>query len=136
MIVRTDTGASVQPLGFSLLSSSVTPVAMVGSVRYLGKISVENQAFTRDDADAIRLSEDWNRTRDVIVSALLPSQASGQDISAVPVSADLHGILMSSKVEAHGNRVVVTAIVPPGLLKTLLATGQPAAAAQPNIPSH
>lgn len=101
-------------LGGPFIGGSVKPVALVASVRYLGDWALHAQAFMRNESEAQQLSGEWNAMRAALTAGLAP-----QEGESPAENAALESFLQSSKIDAKGSKVTVTATVPTSLLRSL-----------------
>ncbi len=122
------------PFSGSLIGGSVAPQVMVASVRYFGSWALHAQAFMRNDAEAQKLSGEWNATRDVLAAGLAPSAAgsagsgaggdagveAGAEAGAENTNARIAEFLQSSKIEASGRKVTISATLPSALWRALV----------------
>jgi len=104
--------ASSRGFGLSFLFSK--PAAVVASARYLGSVHFKAEAFTATDDDAKLLTERVGTFLSVFHSA--ETSVGGQQNDP-----DLRQFLDSLKVEQHGDRAVLSASVPTGLLHKMVA---------------
>jgi hypothetical protein len=109
-IFKVDRSASSGPLDFVLPPSAV----VVASIRYLGKVHFKAEAFTANEEDAKRLTEQLTAFLKIFQSMDITVPAQGSD-------PDIKQLFASLKVEQHKDRAVLTTIVPPGFIRKVLA---------------
>ena len=119
--------AGMQPAFLSFLFSK--PAVIVSSVRYLGTIGMKTEAVTGSEDDAKQLSEQVGTFLNLFRNAEITVSGQASD-------ADIKQFFESLKIEQHKERAVLTATIPPGLVKKAIAespeqlSGQPA----PSLP--
>lgn len=117
-------GVSASPMDWSFLFSQ--PAVVVASVRYLGSVRFRAEAFTVSEAEATHVATKLSTFLDVFRSA----EAS---VGSPAPDPDMAAFFSSLKVDQHGDRAELTASLPPGLLRKLVAEA-PAAASTPAAP--
>ncbi len=126
-----DSTSPTVPLGLSFLFPK--PAVVVASVRYLGKVHFRAEAFTSSNEDAQQASEKANTFLTLFHGAEI-------SVAPGPTDPDMKQFLDSLKVEQHDARAVLTAIVPTGLIKKVLAESPaelaPQPEPQPPAPAH
>ena len=90
------------------------PATMVASVRYLGKLHFRAEAFTASEQDAQRLTEQ-------ISSFLGIFHAAESSVAAQGTDPDVKAFFDGLKVQQEKDRTVLSATVPPGFIRKLLA---------------
>ncbi len=101
------------------------PAVVVASVRYLGKVHLRAEAFTGSEGEAQHLAEQVN-------TFLTIFHAAENTVSAPGADPDLKGFFEGLRLAQHGVRVALTAAVPPGLIRKLIA--EPPAELAPQTP--
>ena len=117
------TSAGTQPAFLSFLFSK--PAVIVSSIRYLGTIGMKTEAFTGTDEEAKRLSDQVGTFLSLFRNAEITVSGQASD-------ADVKQFLDSLKIEQHKDRAVLTATVPPGLVKKAIATSPEQLSAEPD----
>ncbi len=116
------------PLSSSFLFSK--PAVVVASVRYLGTVHFRAAAFTDSEDDAARLTEKLGAFLDLFRTAQNTAPPEGTD-------ADVKALVGSLQVAQQKDRAVLTAIVPVGFVRKILAetpAGLPVEMPQPAAP--
>lgn len=90
------------------------PAVVVASVRYLGTVHLKAEAYTGSEADAQRLAQQLSTFLSVFHSAETSVSAQGPD-------PDVKQFLDSLKVEQRDHRAVLSAVVPQGFIRKVLA---------------
>jgi hypothetical protein len=126
-------GAAVDlPGGWAVPARSLAGSTIVASARYLGALHLRIEAMTQNDDNARELFGTLTTFIALIKTADLSTTQGGAD-------ADVKAFFDSLKLEAHGNRVALTASIPQGFIRKALmpASGAPPAQApaQPPEPS-
>lgn len=116
--VSSSGGVSLSPMDWNFLFSQ--PAIVVASFRYLGSVRLRAEAFTVSEAEATHVATQLSTFLDVFHSAEISVGAAAPD-------PDMAAFFASLKVDQHGDRALLTASVPPGLLRKLVAEA-PAAA--------
>jgi len=106
------TRASPPVTELSLLFSK--PAAMVVSARYLGAVHLRAEAYTGSEDEAKHVAGQLG-------SFLAIFHSAENAVSTPPSDADVKQFFDSLKVEQHGDRAVLTAIVPPGFIRKAVA---------------
>jgi len=117
-------GGSLAPMDSSFLFSQ--PAVVVASVRYLGSVRFRAEAFTVSEAEATHVATQLSTFLDVFHSA----EAS---VGSPAPDPDMAAFFSSLKVDQKGDRAELTASLPPGLLRKIVAEA-PAAASTPTAP--
>ena len=104
--------AGMQPAFLSFLFSR--PAVIVSSVRYLGTIGMKTEAVTGSEDDAKQLSEQVGTFLNLFRNAEIT-------VSGQVSDADIKQFFESLKIEQHKDRAVLTATIPPGLVKKAIA---------------
>jgi hypothetical protein len=99
-------------LNVSLLFSK--PAVVVASVRYLGSMHFKADAFTDSEEEAKQVSDRLNSFLTIFRTAEITVATPGPDV-------DLKHFFESLKVEQHGDRAELNAIVPTDLIKKMVA---------------
>lgn len=115
------------PGGFEMPARWLAGSTIVASARYLGALHLRIEALTQSDDNARQLLETVTTFFALIKSADLSTTQGGID-------ADVKAFFDSLKVEAHGNRVALTASIPQGFIRKALAPAPPPPAHPPAIP--
>lgn len=115
-----------QPLDFSFLFEK--PAVVVGSARYLGSLHLRAAAYTGSADDAKSIAGKITTFFSLFHSA----EAS---VSAPEPDADFKQFFDSLKVDQTGDRTVLTAVVPLGLIKKALAEPPSAPPAETTAPA-
>jgi hypothetical protein len=110
--VGPDQSSPAGPLGLAFLFQK--PAVLVSSLRYLGSVRVRAEAFTGSAEEAERLQGQVSTFLNIFHSAETAVSAPAND-------ADVKQFLQSLKTEHKGNRSVLTATVPTGLIRKLVA---------------
>ncbi len=121
------TSMFVLPGGFDLFFPADTVV--VGSVRYMGNVSLKAEAFTASEDMAKRITDQANAFL-AVFKGLDATMATGAD-------PDVKDFFDSFKVEQDKDRAVLTASMPKGFLKKIFSeppTGTMPAPLQPSGP--
>ncbi len=100
------------PLNFSFLFEK--PAVVVGSARYLGSLHLRAAAYTSSAEDAKNIADKINTFFSLFHSAETSVSAAGPD-------AEIKQFFDSLKIERSGDRAILTAVVPLGLIKKALA---------------
>jgi hypothetical protein len=100
----------------SLLFSK--PAAVVASARYLGTIHLRAEAYTGSEDEAKHVAEQLGTFLDIF-------RAAENTVSAPASDPDVKQFLDSLKVEQHNDRAVLTAILPPRLIRKVVAEPPP-----------
>jgi hypothetical protein len=105
------------------------PAVAVISARYLRALHLRAEAFTDSEADAQAITEKTGAFLSIFHAAEGSVGTHGTD-------ADVKTFFDSLKVEQSGDRAILTATVPPGFIKKVLAEAPPetAAPATPAMP--
>jgi hypothetical protein len=111
------------PVGWSFLFTK--PATAVASVRYLGAVHFKAQAFTGSDEEATQVAARIETYLNLFRTAESTVPAPGTD-------ADIKAFFDSLKIQTQKNRAVLTAAVPVGLIRKVLAA--PAAVTLPAQP--
>jgi hypothetical protein len=112
-IFKVDPSLASPPVtDLSLLFSK--PAAMVVSARYLGAVHLRAEAYTGSDDEAKHVAGQLGTFLDVFHRA-------ENAVSTPPSDADVKQFFDSLNVEQHGDRAVLTAIVPPGFIRKAVA---------------
>jgi len=90
------------------------PAVLVTSIRYLGSLHFTATAFAADEEQARQISEKAG-------TFLSLFHAAESDVSAPAADPDIKTLLDSVKLVEQRNRAILTAIVPAGLVRKLLA---------------
>jgi len=90
------------------------PAVVVSSVRYLGSVHFKAEAFTDSDEEAKQVSERLSSFLTIFRTAEVTVGTPGPDI-------DLKQFFESLKVDQHGDRAELTAIVPTNLIRKMVA---------------
>jgi hypothetical protein len=100
------------------------PAVAVISGRYLRALHLRAEAFTASDEDAHDVTEKT-------AAFLALFHAAEGSVGAHGTDADVKAFFGSLKVEQSGDRAILTAVVPPGFIKKVLAEGS----TEPTTPS-
>jgi hypothetical protein len=122
-------GAAVGPQSWSFLFSK--PAVVVASLRYLGSVHLKAAAFAGSEDDAARLTEKLSAFLDLYRTAQATAPPEGTD-------ADVKALVSSLQVVRQKDRAVLTAIVPEGFVRKILAespTSVPVEMPQPAAPA-
>ena len=113
-IFRVQPSADVMPssLNLSLLFSK--PAVVVASVRYLGSVHFKAEAFTDSEEEAKLVTDRLSSFLNIFRTAEITVAAPGPDV-------DVKHFFESLKVEQHGERAELNAVVPVDLLKKMVA---------------
>jgi hypothetical protein len=111
-------GTSLAPMDWSFLFSQ--PAVVVASVRYLGSVRLRAEAFTVSEAEATHVATQLSTFLDLFHTA----EAS---VGTPAPDADMTAFLSSLKVDQKGDRAELTASLPPGLLRKIVAEAPEAA---------
>ena len=113
-IFRVQPAANQLPsaLDVSLLFSK--PAVVVASVRYLGNVHFKAEAFTDSEEDAKQVSDRLSTFLNIFRMAEVTVSTPGPDV-------DLKHFFETLKVEQHGERAELSAIVPTDLIKKMVA---------------
>ena len=113
-IFRVQPAATQMPssLDVSLLFSK--PAVVVASVRYLGNVHFKAEAFTDSEEDAKQISDRLSTFLNIFRTAEVTVSTPGPDV-------DLKHFFETLKVEQHGERAELSAIVPTDLIKKMVA---------------
>jgi hypothetical protein len=103
-------GMDASPLGFSFLFSK--PAVVVASVRAFSGVHMRAEAFTDSAEDAKHVADQLTTFLTIFHAAEGKAGGNGQD-------PDLKEFFDSLKVEQNGDRTVLTAIAPLGLIRKL-----------------
>jgi hypothetical protein len=87
---------------------------VVASVRYLGSVHLRTEAFTASEAEATHVATQLTTFLDVF-------RAAEVSVGAPAPDADMAAFFSSLKVDQKGDRAELTANVPPGLLRKIVA---------------
>src|SRR5438132_12188564 len=87
---------------------------MVASVRYLGSLHFKAEAFTGSEQDAQHLAEQIGTFLNIFHTAESSVAAQGND-------PDVKAFFDGLKVQQNKDRTVLSANVPPGIIRKLLA---------------
>jgi len=124
----------VGPLPSQVASSSVNwsvlfskPAVVVASVRYLRAVHFRASAITESEAEAKRVTEQVGTFLNLFHTAEGTVGTSGPD-------PDVKAVLDSLKVEQQSERAVLTATIPVGFIRKVVAEG-PATALSPPAPT-
>jgi len=90
------------------------PATMVASVRYLGSLHFKAEAFTGSEQDAQHLAEQITTFLNIFHTAESSVAAQGTD-------PDVKAFFDGLKVQQNKDRTVLSANVPPGIIRKLLA---------------
>jgi hypothetical protein len=90
------------------------PATMVASVRYLGSLHFKAEAFTGSEQDAQHLAEQIGTFLNIFHTAESSVTAQGTD-------PDVKAFFDGLKVQQNRDRTVLSANVPPGIIRKLLA---------------
>jgi len=107
------TGVASGPLGMSFLFSK--PAVVVASVRHLGTVRFQAEAFTDDEDEAKRVAEQLNTFLTLFRSAETTVGNAGPD-------PDIQQIFESLMVKQHNERAVLTANIPSGFIQKILSS--------------
>jgi hypothetical protein len=102
------------PGGMEMPARSLAGSTIVASARYLGALHLRIEALTQSEDNARQLLETIRTFFVLIKGAELSTTQGGAD-------ADVKAFFDSLKVEAHGNRVALTASIPQGFIRKALA---------------
>jgi hypothetical protein len=97
------------------------PATVVASARYLGRVNFRAEAFTQSAEEAQRLTEQLGTFLQLFHTSEGAASTPGGD-------PDVQAFFDGLKVQRHDNRTVLTAAIPPGFLRKMVAP--PAAADQ------
>lgn len=111
-VFKVQPSPAAEPIGWSFLFSK--PATVVASVRYLGAVHFKAQAITGGGDEASQLSDRIGNFLNVFSSAESTVSAPGPD-------PDIKALFDSLKIQPEKNRAVLTATVPPGLIRKVLA---------------
>lgn len=114
--------ASSSTADFGMVFSK--PAAVVASARYLGSIHLRAEAYTDSEDEARRATEKAG----VFLSIF---RAAETTVAAPATDPDLKQFFDSLKVEQHNDRAVMTAVVPPGIIRKMIAEPPPELAPLP-----
>jgi hypothetical protein len=103
------------------------PAVVVASVRYLGNVHLRAEAFTSSESEATHVATQLTTFLDVFRAAEISVGAPSPD-------ADMAAFFSSLKVDQKGERAELTANVPPGLLRKIVAEAPQATSATPATP--
>jgi hypothetical protein len=103
---------SANPWDFSMLFTQ--PAVVVASARYLGTVHLRAEAYTESSDEAKHVSEQLSTFLNLFHAAEGTVSAQGPD-------PDVKQFFSSLKVEQHGDRAVLTAIMPPGFIRKAVA---------------
>ena len=117
--------SATRPMDLSFLFPN--PAGVVASVRYLGTVHLKAEAYTGSEADAQRLAQQLSTFLSVFHSAEASVSAQGPD-------PDVKQFLDSLKVEQRDHRAVLSAVVPQGFIRKVLAESPEQLAPQPSPP--
>jgi hypothetical protein len=117
--------SATRPMDLSFLFPN--PAVVVASVRYLGTVHLKAEAYTGSDADAQRLAQQLSTFLSVFHSAETSVSTQGPD-------PDVNQFLDSLKVEQRDHRAVLSAVVPQGLIRKVLAESPEQLAPHPPPP--
>lgn len=117
--------SATRPMDLSFLFPN--PAVVVASVRYLGTVHLKAEAYTGSEADAQRLAQQLSTFLSVFHSAEASVSAQGPD-------PDVKQFLDSLKVEQRDHRAVLSAVVPQGFIRKVLAESPEQLAPQPSPP--
>lgn len=90
------------------------PAVVVASVRYLGSVHLRAEAFTSSDDEAQHVVDQLTTFLNIFRSAETSVSAQGPD-------PDVKAFFDSLHIDRHGQRGVLTASVPPGLIRKAVA---------------
>jgi hypothetical protein len=110
-------GPAAGPFGLSFLFTK--PAVVVASVRYFRAVHLRAEAFTDDEDEAKRVTEQLNALLNFFRSAEGAAAGNGQD-------PDLKKLLDSLKAHQSGDRAILTAAAPVPFIRKAL-TGPPEA---------
>jgi len=114
------------PTGLSFLFSK--PAVAVVSLRFLRAVHLRAVGFTESEDEARHISDQ--------LGAFLNAFRTAQNTAPPSVSdADVKAVLDSVKVQQQRTLAILTATVPPGFLRKLVAEGPAAATAAPQAPN-
>jgi hypothetical protein len=106
------------------------PAAVVASARYLGNIHLRAEAYTGGEDDAKRVAEQLGTFLEIF-------RSSENAVSAPASDPDMKQFLDTLTVERHSDRAVVTAVLPPSLIRKVVAEAPPGLApSQTPTPTH
>jgi hypothetical protein len=106
----------VLPGGYNLFFPPQTVV--VAAVRYLGSVQFKAEAFTRNQEDAQRVSDQLN----AFLAVARTLEVRAQQGSADP---EIKAFFDSISVSQHQDRAELDATIPPGLLKKIVSEAPP-----------
>jgi len=124
--VQPNPGSSVATAPFNLSFLFSKPAVVQASLRYLGAIHFRAVAYTDSDDDARQTTEHLAAFLDLFRAAENTAGTSGTD-------PDVKALFDSVKVEQQKDRALMTATVPTGFIRKLVAEG-PAVANPPAPP--
>jgi hypothetical protein len=113
------------PVGWSFLFPK--PATVVASVRYLGAIHFRGQAFTASEQEALQLAERVDTYLNVF-------RAAESTVSTPAPDPDIKAFFDSLKIQPQKNRAVLTATVPLGLIRKILAEAPASVTPEPQTP--
>jgi hypothetical protein len=102
-----DENLSSSPVNLSFLFSE--PATIVASARYLGNIHLRAEAYTMNLTEGRQVADQLSTYLSLLHAAEGAVSGQGPD-------PDVRKLFESLKVEQHGERAVLTAVVPPGFL--------------------
>lgn len=124
--VQPGAGSSSWPLNLSFLFSK--PAVVLASLRYLGTVHFRAAAYTGSENEAKHVTDQLGTFLSVYHAAENTVGPSGSD-------ADLKALFDSLKVEQQKDRALLTATVPPGLIRKALAGAPVEVTPEPAQPS-
>jgi hypothetical protein len=104
------------------------PAVVVASVRYLGAVHFRAEAITNSAEDARNATDKLNVFLDIFHTA-------EGSVSSPASDADVNALLASLKVGQNKNRAVLTATVPTGFIRKVLAEAPKEVAPSPATPA-
>jgi hypothetical protein len=113
-IFRVQPSSDVLPSSLDMSMLFSKPAVVVASVWYLGSVHFKAEAFTDSEEEAKQVSDRLNSFLNIFRTAEITVATPGPDV-------DLKHFFESLKVEQHGDRAELNAIVPTDLIKKMVA---------------
>ena len=117
--------SGMQPAFLSFLFSK--PAVIVSSIRYLGTIGMKTEAVTGTEEEAKQLTAQVSTFLNLFRNAEITVSGQASD-------ADVKQFFDSLKIEQHKDRAVLTATIPPGLVKKAIAQSPEQLSSEPAQP--
>jgi hypothetical protein len=115
----------VLPGGYDLFFPPAT--VLMASLRYLGAVEFKAEAFTANEEQARRITDQF--------SAFVAIFRSIEKAQATPGNGEIERVFDSIQVQQVNNRAQLTASIPPALLKKLVAEAPSLPATSPASPA-